>query len=219
MPTTAGKKKTPLTINLSIHSASFSPDSHYLVTASNDGQAKIYRYDANVRNWSKRHVITHKLWVCSATFSADGHHVLTFSNTSSALMSGPDFNAMIHTRTANDNWIISGNFAPKGGVYSAQFNHDGSHVAILARNDCNVLIYGYTADGKWIEKATLHHRYTLKSATFNASGSHLMTISDDAHRMQVGRLYKADLAPPSLRSDRCTTTNKKTRKTTLKTHR
>lgn len=113
---------------------------------------------------------------------------------------------MIHTRTASNNWITSASFAPEGGVYTAQFNHDGSHVVISAGNDCAAMIYGYTAENSWLPKVILHHQYKLKSATFSPTGGYLMTISNDLFTfnndpqlVQVWHLYKPDLAPPALR--------------------
>ena len=183
--------------------AIFGPYCHYIVTASEDKTAKIYQYDAGARHWSQQQVIVHDKPITSATFSADGHHILTVSgNLGEASI--PGHNAMIHTRTASNNWITSANFAPEGGVNTAQFNHDGSHIVINAVNDGAAMIYGYTAEGNWLPKVTLHHQYGLNSATFSPTGGYLMTISNNlninynSQLVQVWDLYKANLAPPSL---------------------
>lgn len=188
------QEKTTINHKRWIASTSFSPDGHYLVTASSDHTAKIYRYDANTRHWSEQQIIVHDdLHITSARFSADGRHILTFSCNYSSV-SLPECNAQIHTRTTGGNWIISGKFTTAGGVYSAQFNHDGSHVVIEARNDNAIIIYGYTADGNWLHKTTLHHQYRLDSVTLSANGGHLMTISNDGQLVQVWHLNKEDLA-------------------------
>ncbi|MGI2026510.1 WD40 repeat domain-containing protein [Endozoicomonas acroporae] len=215
------QEKTTINHKRQINSTSFSPDSHYLVTASNDHTAKIYRYDAHARHWSRQQIIAHDdIYITSATFSADGRHILTFSRNYSPI-SLPVCRARIHTRTVGGDWITSRNFTTAGGVYSAQFNHDGSHIVIEARNDNAIIIYGLTADGTWLHKSTLHRQYKLDSVTFSANGGHLMTISNDGQLVQVWHLYKEDtalhyqcpvneLAPPP---------NKKARKSAPKVHR
>ncbi|WP_257294851.1 WD40 repeat domain-containing protein [Endozoicomonas sp. YOMI1] len=214
------QEKTTINHTRRIASTSFSPDSHYLVTASSDSTAKIYRYDANARHWSEQQVIVHNLGISSATFSADGHHILTFSSNYSVI-SLSECNAKIHTRTASGNWITSGSFTTEGGVYSAQFNHDGSHIVIDARNDSAAKIYGYTADGNWLHKATVHHRYRLDSVTFSANGGHLVTISNDGQLVQVWHLHKKDLAPHPQCSlnEPSPPPNKKARRSASKAHR
>ncbi|MBO9493495.1 hypothetical protein J7438_05260 [Thalassotalea sp. G20_0] len=213
--------KTTIKHKRQISSTRFSPDSHYLVTASNDHTAKIYRYDANTRRWSKQQIIVHDdMYITSATFSADSRHILTFSRNYSPI-SLPVCNARIHTCTAGGNWITSLNFTTAGGVYSAKFNHDGSHIVIEARNDDAIIIYGLTADGNWLHKSTLHQHYKLDLVTFSAHGGHLMTISNDAQLVQVWHLYKEDLAPhPQCSLNKLSPPpGKKARKSAPKVHR
>ncbi|WP_257266298.1 F-box/WD repeat-containing protein [Endozoicomonas sp. ONNA2] len=189
--------KTTINHKGPVFCATFSPYCHYLATASDDKTAKIYRYNANARRWSQQQVIVHDKPIYSAAFSADDHHILTVSKNAEAEPI-PGHNAMIHTRTTSNNWKTSANFAPQGGVHTANFNHDGSHVIINAANDYATFIYGYITEGSWIPKATIRHQYKLDAVTFSATSGCLMSISNEWQLVQVWHLYRPDLSPPVL---------------------
>lgn len=177
-----------------VSSASFSPNSLLLITTS-DHSAKIYGFDANQRSWSEQLTIEHKYKISSTQFSADNRHILAVSGNDSEKPNN-HCTASIHSRNASGEWLQSANIEPESGVYSGQFNHDGSHVVI---NECagKALILGYEADGKWSHKAGLDHQYALNSAEFSANSSHLVTISRRGKQIKVWRLYGKDVAPPS----------------------
>lgn len=188
------QQKTVIKHTNRVTSASFSPNSLLLITAS-DCSAKIYELDADSSSWSKQRSIAHQYKISSAQFSPDNRHILTLSSNDTA-SSCADYHARIHSRDTSGQWLQSKHIKPESGVYSGQFNHDGSHVMIT---DCEgrALVLGREADGKWSHKALLEHSYSLASAEFSANSSHIVTISRDGKRIKVWRLNGEDAAPPS----------------------
>lgn len=170
----------------------FSPNSLAIISASDDHSAKVYGFDADQKSWSERLTINQDE-LSSVLFSADNRHILTLSRND---ISEPDKDckAIIISRDADGKWRANKIIRSKSGVYSGQFNHDGSHVAII---DCEgkVLVLGCGTDGEWHRKAVLKHSYSLKSAEFSANSSHLVTISHKGKRIKVWRLCGVEPAP------------------------
>ena len=95
-----------------VRSAQFSPGSKFVVTASDDGTAKIVK----VSNGKERQVISHKHWVNSAQFSPNSKFVVTASNDGTAEI----------VEVGTDKWPLA--ISHYGPVRSAQFSPDSKFV-------------------------------------------------------------------------------------------
>ncbi len=147
-----------------IESASFSPDGGWVVTASQDGTAKVWATRTG------RLFLTlqgHKGPLSSAVFSSDGHRVVTASHDDTA--------RVWDAQTGRPLAVLSGH---SGVVLSAHISPDGLMVA-TASFDSTVRLWDVETG---ILRAELRgHRGRVRKAIFSPDGSLLATtaIRDD----------------------------------------
>ncbi|WP_252177395.1 RING finger domain-containing protein [Endozoicomonas sp. 4G] len=151
-----------------INSATFSANNHRVVTASDDGTAKIYVCQSD-GSWKKELTIRHDDWVTLASFSADSRRVLTASN---------DGTAKIHFRKENGSWQEEITIRHHGPIHSASFSADNSRV-LTASSDGTAKIHVQKESGSWEEAFTINHEDSIYLVSFSADGSHVVTVSKD----------------------------------------
>ncbi|MBD2411715.1 hypothetical protein FACHB389_24165 [Nostoc calcicola FACHB-389] len=142
-----------------VNSASFSPDGRRIVTASNDGTAKLWDTSGKLLADLKGH----QKQVTSAAFSPDGQRIVTASNDGTAKV-----------------WDMSGNllFDLKGHqtlVNSAAFSSDGQRIA-TASNDKTAKVWDL--NGKLLADLKGHYK-EVKSSSFSPDGQRIFTASLD----------------------------------------
>jgi WD40 repeat protein/Tfp pilus assembly protein PilF len=154
--------RRPLIHNGGVTWASFSPDGHHLVTASHDGTAKVW-------NWNAANLNAHPLWsfkhgssVYCANFSPDGRYVVTGSR----------------DRTARVWEIATGDAATPplndtGTVSVVEFSHDGYRV--LAGSADSVRVW-HLAVGA-ISSPLLKTTGWVHRVACSAAGRRVLTIS------------------------------------------
>ncbi|WP_422135387.1 F-box/WD repeat-containing protein [Endozoicomonas sp. ALD040] len=139
-----------------VNSASLSVDGRHLVTASDDGTAKIYVKTA-AGSWELIDIIRHTSKVNSASFSPDGSYVVTASN---------DGRAIIYGYKKDGSWKTVRTISHSDLVYSATFSANGSHV-LTASNDGTAQVYGLRDDGSWERETTVRPNGPIKLVSFN----------------------------------------------------
>ena len=145
--------------------ACFSTDGKHIMTASEDGTAKIY--GLNDGQWQKKATIKHDDMVSNACFSADGKHLVTASWDQTAKIYG----------VSDGQWQEKVTIKHDHPVNSACFSADGKHL-VTASGDQTAKIYGLN-DGQWQEKATIKHDHPVNSACLSADEKHLVIVSSD----------------------------------------
>ncbi|WP_257281724.1 WD40 repeat domain-containing protein [Endozoicomonas sp. ISHI1] len=148
-------------------SASFSPDSSHILTATIRYTVKIFGQKGD-GSWEPKAIICHEGLVTSATFSASGRHLVTAS-----------FDKTVKIYGLKDGvWKEKASIAHDGEVNSAVFSADGRHV-MTASVDKTAKIIGQQIDGSWVVKASFSHQDEVSSATFSADCCHVLTASED----------------------------------------
>ena len=143
----------------------FSPDGNYLVTASDNGTAKIWELVAG--QLQHKATLEHHIWVSDVSFSPDGSHLVTASG---------DDTAKIWELVAGQ-WQHKATIRHSGRVRGISFSPDGSQL-VTASDDGTAKIWELVTD-QWQEKAILSHFGTVRSASFSPDGSHIVTASND----------------------------------------
>ncbi|GAB4193674.1 MAG: hypothetical protein OHK0022_08800 [Roseiflexaceae bacterium] len=149
-------------------SAVWSPDGSHILTASQDGTARLWKADGTFLSSLHGHTGP----VVSAVWSPDGSHILTASQDGTARLWKADgtFLSSLHGHT--------------GPVVSAVWSPDGSHILTASRDGTARL---WKADGTFL--SSLHgHTGLVYSAVWSPDGSHILTASWDG----TARLWKAD---------------------------
>ena len=140
-----------------VESATFSPDSQYLATASEDKTAKVIE----VATGKIITTIYHQGNVKSATFSSNGNYLVTASHEEvkiTKLFTGKEINTIHH----------------QGNVKSATFSSNGNYLVTASHEEVKIT---KLFTGKEIN--TIHHQGNVKSATFSSDGKYLATASED----------------------------------------
>jgi WD40 repeat protein len=138
----------------------FSPDGRYLLSASRDGTARIWRADDG---HPVRVLRGHRGAVSSATYSADGSHVVT---------AGGDGTVRI--------WRVAGGppvvlYGHQGAVQSAQFNRAGDRV-VSAGVDGTVRIWDVRGGEALV---VLYRHHAPATAAFSPDGRHVASSGRD----------------------------------------
>jgi len=95
----------------SVLSASFSPDSKFIVTTSFDNTVKIW----NVKTGEQEgKTMNHRDWVRSASFSSDGKYIITASLDHTAKVWNTETTEQIGETLKHDDDVISASFSPDG---------------------------------------------------------------------------------------------------------
>ncbi len=158
-----------------VNVAAFSPDGTHVVTASDDGTARVWDLRANPPSFVA--LEGHREDVHSAAFSPDGTHVVTASYDGTARVwdlraSPPSFVA------------LEGHH---GLVLSALFSPDGTHVVTTS--------YDKTArvwDLRWERPTSVAlegHQGAVNSASFSPDGTHVVTCASDDRTARVWDLH------------------------------
>jgi WD40 repeat protein len=162
-------------------SATFSPDSAQIVTASLDGTAKVWDAKSGAKVLTlKGH--TGAVW--SASFSPDGARIVTTSADQMAKVWDAKTGAEALTLKGHTN-----------NVRSASFSPDGTRV-VTASDDRTAKVWDAKSGA---EVLTLKgHAKKVNSASFSLDGSRVVTASDDGTaKVWPARPLEPELAKPS----------------------
>ena len=148
-----------------LRAASFSADGRHVVTASDDGTARVW--DLSGRRPAATVLEGHTDCVLAASFSADGRRVVTASLDGTARvwdLSGPHPSAT----------VLKGHVGP---VRVASFSADGRRV-VTASYDCTARVWDLS--GAHPTATVLEgHTDCVRAASFSADGRRVVTASDD----------------------------------------
>ena len=144
-----------------VNSAAFSPDGHWVVTASWDNTARVWEAATGRELAVLR---GHEGPVSSAAFSPDGRWVVTASWDNTA--------RVWEATTGEELGVLRGH---KDGVRSAAFSPDGRWV-VTASDDGTARVWEATT-GR--ELGELQHKAEVWSAAFSPNGRWVVTASDD----------------------------------------
>ncbi|MEM6503351.1 MAG: hypothetical protein AAF685_16140, partial [Cyanobacteria bacterium P01_C01_bin.89] len=142
-----------------VRSASFSPDGQTIVTASEDGTAKLWDREGN----ELQTLTGHKSSVRSASFSPDGQTIVTASS---------DRTAKLWDRDGNELQTLTGH---KSSVWSASFSPDGRTIVTASEDGTAKL---WDRDGNELQTLT-GHKSRVRSASFSPDGRTIVTGSPD----------------------------------------
>ena len=149
-----------------INSASFSPDGDDVVTASNDGTARIW----NARTGRLLKTLETGFPTYSAAFSPDGTHIMTATDAASIII----WNAKSATEASEF-------FAGKAFLYHASYSPNGTEI-ITASNDGTARIWAADSDafnGTQLAIFREPKGAPIGSAAFSSNGADIVTVSDD----------------------------------------
>jgi WD40 repeat protein len=155
------KERFDITHKDIVRSATFSPDGKYVVTASNDGTAKIFE----VATKKELFEITHDSVVNSAEFSPDGKYIVTASD---------DGIAKVY-EVATQTKIFSILHDKYKFVTSATFSPDSKFVVTVS-DDKTAKIYDVKTHKKLFSIS--HEKYVV-SAIFSSDSKFVLTASGD----------------------------------------
>lgn len=186
-----------------INTASFSPDGTRIVTASNDGTARVWSMN-EYGAWQSEELQGHTSRVHSAAFSPDSRRIVTAS---------ADGTIRIWESEELGSWSSRVLDAGEGSVLSAEFSPDGSKVLALttdgstelhansdwAKIDQNgergsfivseefpfstVRVWREASDGSWESRALQWHQGTIHSVQFSSDSTSLLTASSDGYAL------------------------------------
>jgi WD40 repeat protein len=162
VPEGAEKMESVFLHNDAVDDASFSPDGTKIVTASDDGTARIWDV---VTGKAIGKPLRHEGRVNSASFSPDGSKIVTASE---------DHTARVWD--ANTGKAIGEPLQHEDHVNLATFSPDGSKI-VTASGDHRARIWD-VATGKPLGEP-LRHEDVVRSAYFSPDGSKIITASDD----------------------------------------
>ncbi len=145
-----------------VNSAVFSPDGNYILSASDDGTARLWERASGKEIMNYR---GHEKSLTSAVFSPDGQYILTASD---------DHTAQLWEKASGKNIITYRGH--ERSVSSAVFSPDGNH--ILTASDDNTARLWDRSSGKEI-MTYRGHKSWVRSAVFSPDGEHILTASDD----------------------------------------
>ncbi|AKJ02098.1 WD40 repeat protein [Archangium gephyra] len=167
-----GRGKPVVLWHEKIHSAAFSPDGQYVVTAGEDGMARVHRVDGKGEPVVLK---GHAGPVVSAAFSPDGQRVVTASKDGTARVWRADGTGEPGELKGHTGPVVSATFGPD--------SPDGQRV-VTAGEDGTARVW--RADGTG-EPVVLRHEGRVDSATFSPDGQHVVTLNSGA-----ARVWRAD---------------------------
>jgi WD40 repeat protein len=142
-----------------VNYAEFSPDETKILTASDDGTAKLWDLNGKPLISFNQHTDA----VNSAVFSPDGKRILTASEDGTAKL-----------------WDLEGNLTAdlnkhKGAVLSAVFSGDGTRILTCSEDQTAKL---WDSNGEFVASLNKHTDF-VNSALFSPDGTRILTASDD----------------------------------------
>ena len=149
-----------------INSASFSPNGDEILTASNDGTAKIW----NAATGRLLKTFETSFPTYSATFGPGGTDVMTATDAE-----------QITVWNAKSGRQVSDFFAGKAFLFHASYSPDGTEV-VTASNDGTARIWAAESNafnGKQLAIFREPHSAPIGSAVFSPNGTDILTVSDD----------------------------------------
>ncbi|NJM07239.1 hypothetical protein HC891_15170, partial [Candidatus Gracilibacteria bacterium] len=141
-----------------VESAEFSPDGRYVVTAGDDGTARVFAFDTTP-------VITvtdESGFIHSAVFNPASDEILTASADGIARR-----------------WSIGGRLLQeysghRASLWYAGFDRSGQHIVTASSDDSAIL---WTLDGEQVQR--FFHQDDVRRASFHPDGQHILTASFD----------------------------------------
>lgn len=154
-----------------VRSAEFSPDGTQIVTASNDGTARVWTAGENGAWVTTGRLVGHKGPLRAAVFSPDGMRIVTASE---------DATARVWAIGANGVWTESGRLeGHESPVNSSVFSPDGTYVVTMSL-DYAPRLWAVTMDGTWFEAARLEvPGFDVYSVAFSPDGARIVIPSSD----------------------------------------
>ncbi len=150
------------TDNCSINSAVYSPNGMYILTAGDDGTARIWDAGAN---WEVRQLNGHTGWVGSAAYSPDGKHIVTSGSDGTTRIWDVIMGQEMHQLTGYT-----------GQVFDAAYSPNGTQI-VTAGEDNTVRIWD-AGTGREVSQLDDHTDY-VGSAAYSTDGKHIITASGD----------------------------------------
>jgi WD40 repeat protein len=169
-----------------VWSASYAPDGSQIVTASEDGTAKVWEAS------SGKLLVTlagHEDWVMSAKYAPDGKRIVTGSRDKTAKVWEASSGKLLVTLAGHEDWVISARYAPDGKrivtgsddktakVWEAS---SGKPLVTLAGHEAEVISARYAPDGKRIVTGSWDKTAKMWEAN---SGKLLVTLA--GHEAEV----------------------------------
>jgi len=151
-----------------VTSAAFSPDGNYIVTASEDNAARVWKLGEDGA-WHSVALEGHQGFVCSAAFSPVGVHIVTASE---------DGTARVWNLGEDGAWhsvALEGN---QGTVLSAAFSPVGARI-VTASMDGTARVWSPGEDDAWHSVTLEGHQDVVTSAAFSLDGARIVTASLD----------------------------------------
>ena len=142
-----------------VTAVAWSPDGHHILTASNDGTARIW--DATTGDNTL--TLTHTNSLSVVAWSPDGHHILTGSE---------DGTVRIWDATTGDNTLT---LTRTGPVSAVALSPDGHHILTASRDRIARIWDATTGDNT----LTLTHKASVTAVAWSPDARHILTGSDD----------------------------------------
>jgi WD40 repeat protein/ABC-type transport system substrate-binding protein len=206
-----------------VNLALFSPDSHFALTTSNDGTARLWE----IPSGRLVHILTgHSLTVNAAAFSPDGRFIVTAGQDNTAILYETLTGKILTTLTGHTGWVSSATFSPDGRyILTASLDNTGKvwevnpsdstvkEVATLKGHSAMIIQATFSPDGRYIVTASADHSArvwetetgkelyvfnghagNVTSAVFSPDGRLIVTTSDDGTARVWEALPGKDLA-------------------------
>ena len=160
-----------------IVSAVFSPGDGRIVTASDDGTARVWRQDVSgIWVWDSLEGHTGELF--SAVFSPDGTRIVTTS---------ADETARVWRQDASGSWVSDAMEGHTDEVYSAAFSPDGARIVTVSADE-TARLWRQDVSGNWVWDALEGHSGEVVSVAFSPDGTRIVTTSAD----ETARVWQRD---------------------------
>ncbi|MBI3741508.1 MAG: hypothetical protein HY257_07100, partial [Chloroflexi bacterium] len=143
----------------------FTPDSRWLITASDDGNARMYDLRASDPNASQIILKGHTKEIRSLAISKDGHYLVTGSNDKTARVwdlraTNPAANPILLTGhsdplfgvavSPNSRWVATASDDNTARIYDLTAREPNGAVTILRGHTDQVSVISFSPDGHWL---------------------------------------------------------------------
>ena len=152
-----------------VRDARFSPDGKYLVTVSDENDAKLCELEGG--QWREKVILRHSPWVraMGARFSPDGKYLVTVSHNNAAKL----------WELQGGQWREKVTLRHSAWVMRASFSFDGNHLVTTSSDGiCKIW---RLEDDQWQEKVTIKHSQqgsrSITDAQFSPDGKYFLIAS------------------------------------------